>query len=96
MNKKETTFCFANFFLLMTSYIKNAQYDFILFKVHLFLSFLAFFDKFPYLLSSFISVGAGCSQLLSDMQAFKVKFYHVESLFNFSIHWMLIFSKNGV
>lgn len=47
-------------------------------------------------LSSFISVGAGCSQLLSDMQAFKVKFYHVESLFNFSIHWMLKFSKNGV
>ncbi|KAK4595162.1 hypothetical protein RGQ29_018778 [Quercus rubra] len=42
------------------------------------------------------SVGAGCSQLLSDMQAFKVKFYHVESLFNFSIHWMLKFSKNGV
>jgi hypothetical protein len=27
-----------------------------------------------------VSVGAGCSQLLSDMQAFKVKFCDEESL----------------
>lgn len=32
------------------------------------------------ILIGFISVGAGCSQLLSDMQAFKVKIYDDRSL----------------